>query len=52
MRKKTNLEFLNELQLLNNNIDALEEYKGAHNKILFKCTKCEYEWKTAPHNIL
>ena len=52
MRKKTNDEFLLELNNINKNVLPLELYNGANNKILFRCLICGYEWRTNPCNIL
>lgn len=32
-------------------VTLLEEFKGAHTKILHKCNKCKYEWKASPAKI-
>lgn len=50
--KKTNEEFLQELNQKNKNIKALEEYKGANTKIKFECQKCGWVWETKPTYIL
>lgn len=49
---KSNDDFVNELQSLNQNIIPLEEYKGANIKIQFKCKKCNNVWMAIPHSIL
>lgn len=49
-RKKTNKEFLEELNLKNPDIIPLEEYKGMHEKLLFKC-KNGHNWMATPTNI-
>lgn len=51
-RKKTNEEFLKELSDKNIKIIPLEEYDGAKTNILCKCSKCGYEWKIRPDNLL
>ena len=40
--------------LLKNNIPVipLEHYKNSYTKILHKCKKCNYRWKSKPSNIL
>lgn len=50
--KKTNEQFLEELKNSNPNIEALEEYNGANNKIKFRCKTCGNEWDSTPHRIL
>lgn len=54
-RKKTNEEFLKKLEEKGRfDIKPLEEYKGAHEKILFECLrdKNHPNWYTEPANIL
>ena len=51
-KKKTKEEFLKELNEVNPNIEPLEEYKGANNKIKVKCKKCGYEWETTGDRLL
>ena len=46
--KKSNEKFLLELP---SDLKALEEYRGAHEKISIKHS-CGFIWKTTPHNIL
>lgn len=36
----------------NKNVIRIEDYKGSKTKIMFKCKKCLYEWKTRPDMIL
>ena len=51
MRKKTNEEFLKELQEKNSGIVPLEPYKGASIPILCRCT-CGNEWPVSPANLM
>lgn len=50
--KKTNQEFIDELKNINPNIQTLEEYQGAHIKILCKCLKDDYTWYAEPNTLL
>lgn len=52
MARKTNEEFIIELQEKNSNIEPLEEYKGALTKIKFRCKTCDYQWETTPNCVL
>lgn len=45
-------DFLQKLVINNPTVIALEPYIGSKTKILFKCTKCNYEWKSSPNSIL
>lgn len=47
-RKKTHEEYVKELKYENNNIEAIDEYNGAHNKIKHRCKICETTWETTP----
>ena len=49
---KTNEEFVSELKEINPYIIPLENYQRTHTNILFKCLRCENEWKAAPANVL
>lgn len=52
-KKITQEEFEKKLYKKHNNkIIALEEYKKARSKILFKCTICGHEWYTSPSYLL
>lgn len=51
-RKKTTEEFWEELRAINDKIQIIGEYEGAHKKIQCRCTICEFEWSTAPHTLL
>lgn len=51
-KRKTNEQFLSELNIINSNIEPLEEYINNHTKIRFKCKKCGYEFPKTPHNAL
>ena len=53
-RKMTNEEFLQKIKNSNiNDVEPLEEYKGRHTKIKFKClnSDCGFEWEAQPGNI-
>lgn len=52
MHKKTNEQFLSELYKTNANIEPLELYAGAKEKIKVKCNICEHEWYATPNDIL
>lgn len=47
----TNEEFLKRLSECNPNITPMEEYKGIHEKIKFKCNDCGYIWDATPATI-
>ena len=51
-RKKTNEEFVKELEKVNPNIELLEEYKYALEPILCRCKKDGYVWKSRPADLL
>lgn len=54
-KKLTNEEFLQKLKDLGrDDIEPLEEYKGTHVKIKWKCTKesCQHEWYAEPNSIV
>lgn len=50
--KKSNSQFVKELQEVNTNIVPLEQYQSIHGKIKFKCLSCNYEWISEPGHIL
>ena len=50
-QRKTNEVFLAELATKNPNIEALQPYRGAHEKILVRCKICGNEWSVSPANI-
>lgn len=51
-KKKTNIEFLADLQEKQPTIIAMEAYRGSATKIEFKCSLCGYVWKAAPVSVL
>ena len=51
-RKKTHEEYIAELAIKNPNIIVLEQYNGAHVKILHRCLIDGYEWLASPRNII
>lgn len=52
MKRKNPIVFINELKKINPMILPLEEYKKSDEKILVRCLKCNYEWKTIPSSLL
>ena len=52
MRKKTNIEFLNEMESINPNITFLDEYNGINNKIKCVCSICGNQWMATPEHLL
>ena len=46
--RKTNEEFIAELQQKFPFIEALEEYKNYHTRILLRCKRCQHEWSKSP----
>lgn len=50
--RKTNQKFFEEVKQLGIQIVPMEEYVNAYTKIRFKCEKCNYEWSTAPTNVI
>ena len=50
--RTTNEAFLKKLESVNTEVIPLDEYVTAKTKILFRCKKCNYEWKTTPDGIL
>ena len=51
-RKKTNEQFLKELEEINPNVEPLEEYITDGTKIKCKCKVCEDTWYTTPDRLL
>lgn len=51
-KRKTNEEYIREIQQLNPNIEVVGEYHQANEKILHRCKLDGYEWYATPHNIL
>lgn len=49
---KSHEDFVKDLYLINQNIKPLEKYINGKTKILFKCLKCNYEWKTQPCGLM
>lgn len=56
MAKKTHKKYLEEVRMLNDNIEVVEQYIGAHEHIMHRCKICGYgndgEWIPAPTDIL
>lgn len=51
-QRKTNEEFIRQLNEINQNIEALDEYVSAKTKIRFRCKICGNIWDATPDNIL
>lgn len=51
-RKKTTAEYKQELINKGSNIEPIEEYINAREKILHKCLDCNYIWSSTPTNVL
>lgn len=49
---KTHEEYVSEIRIINPNIIALDKYINVNTPILHKCLIDNYEWYTAPANIL
>lgn len=49
---KTQEEYVSEVNNINNDIEVIGEYIGAHIKILHKCPFCKDDWMVAPNTIL
>ena len=52
LKKKSHEEFIEELQEINPNIEAIENYQNAITPITFRCKICGHEWKVPPSNVL
>lgn len=50
-KKKTHEEFVEELKNINNNIEPLEKYISAFEKILCRCKICGHEWMAIPKEL-
>jgi len=50
--KKTEQEFLEELNKINPNIVILNHYTGIYDKIRCQCKKCNFTWETTPTSLL
>lgn len=51
-KRKSNKDFLKDLNIINPNLKPLEEYKGNKIKIKTLCLKCGYKWDVKPNNLL
>lgn len=51
-RKRTHIEFVEEMKIINSNIEFLDEYKSVKEKILCKCKIDGYEWYAKPDSLL
>ena len=50
--KRNNTQFISELKSLFPNIEPLDEYRSANEKIQVRCLICGYVWSTRPHDLL
>lgn len=50
--KKTQEEYILEVNNINTEIEVVDEYIDAHTPILHKCPFCKNDWVVAPHTIL
>lgn len=51
-KKKTHEEYVHQVTLVNEDIEVIGKYVGAHIKIAHRCKIDGYEWMTTPANIL
>ena len=51
-QKRSNEEFLSELESINPEIEALEPYTNSHSKIRCKCRVCGWIWNPTPTDLL
>lgn len=51
-KKRTNEEFLQDLEIVNPNILPLESYTNLSEKITVECKVCGNKWSASPHNLL
>ena len=51
-RAKTHEEFIEALHMINKNIEVLDKYNGARNRIKCRCLVDGNEWETTPDNLL
>lgn len=52
MAMKTNEEYIREIAIKNPNIEVIDKYIGANQKILHRCKICDHKWHISPHNVL
>ena len=50
--RKTQEQFINELNIINPDIEVLGQYINANTKIEFRCKKCGHIWCGIPANVL
>ena len=50
--RKTHNEYIDELFIINPDIEVVEQYNGANNKILHRCKLDGFEWLMSPTNAL
>ena len=51
VKRKTQEEFVSEINKLNPNIEVLSKYINAHTNIKFRCRICGYTWESTPATI-
>lgn len=52
VKHKTHIDYVNDVNKINEDIEVLEEYINAKTPILHKCKICNHIWKVDPHHIL
>lgn len=52
IKRKSNAEFISELNQVHPGIHCLDVYHGANYKIKFKCCVCDNVWLATPYNVL
>ena len=52
MKKKTQCEFVQEINTINPNISVLGNYINTNTKILCECKKCSYQWMVRPYSLI
>ena len=50
--KKTEDDFIQMLSERNPDVELVSKYKSMHERALFKCKVCNYEWKTTPCHLV
>ena len=51
-QRHSNEEFIKQLEMVNPNIVAIDEYVNNHTKIRFQCRECQQIWRTVPNSVL
>ena len=52
LKNKTHEQYVNQINKINPNIEAIGMYVNTNTKILHRCKVCGYEWKVKPKNII